>query len=582
MAKKKPKPKLQLVRWSKNVPATSVQDPLGLGLRGSTRLAGRLLHCITSITPRARYFSYIPWCIRHFQTYEKGQPHALGLREAIKIREAALTLACVLHHDGKTCEGGNLVGSNKASGWDQTSLEADFKKLKFAKVPALDAYFNSLVNLGCFLTEEERDESEEAEKVEFTFNDIELSPLGIELAKSYDSSIGRLDSVKTIANHERKCSAKSLREWGKRGGLCELTDDSSSDRDHLLEMFFAKEGSKKDSHWVRNRSLVLNMELCKQLSEDGWDLSEPHFSMAVYYGTIVSDDERFEIQIPNCLTDISVRWRMFYFHHYMAVALEGMFTWLTTTLFELGVSGATTKELSELLNESTVQRQLAEFFKIEITSSFGESKPSEFFKKFGLEADTLDKAASESIDQIVSPENKLAEHWLEDSIRNRQFLDSSTGLAAPMILFVLTMGRYYQWAESDYGKWLASVANDPYLDLGPPGVLQGMEQHFGQWWSHSWANLTDFVLSRYVVQQHQALAFEKTDKGDRCLLQVDGAKVIAELPRGKIGIKNLRFSSAMQILKDLALLEADENKITRLTKEGQTRLDAELQNGGGN
>ena len=64
-----------------------------------------------------------------------------------------------------------------------------------------------------------------------------------------------------------------------------------------------------------NRSLVLTMELCKQLSEDGWDLSVSHFSMAVYYGTVVSDEERFEIQVPDCLTDISVRWRMFYFHH---------------------------------------------------------------------------------------------------------------------------------------------------------------------------------------------------------------------------------------------------------------------------
>jgi hypothetical protein len=332
---------------------------------------------------------------------------------------------------------------------------------------------------------------------------------------------------------------------------------------------------------VRNRSLVLVLELCKQLSSDGWDLTEPHFSMAVYYNKVVSDDERLNVQLPVSLSDISVRWRMFYFHHYMAVALEGMFAWLVKTLCERGVTGATTKELAEVLGENTVQRSLAEFFEIEM-SSFGETTPSELFKKFGLEIDDLDKSTSKSIDEIVGPENKLAEHWLEDAIRDRRFLESSTGLAVPLILFALTLGRYLQWAESDYGNWLASAANDPYLDLVPPSVLQGMEQHFRQWWSSSWVDLADFVLSRYVVQQHQAMAFEKTKRGDRCLLQVDGAKVIAELPHGKIGIRNPRFNSAVQILKDLALLENSEGESTRLTEDGVTLLSTELKNGGDN
>ena len=65
------------------------------------------------------------------------------------------------------------------------------------------------------------------------------------------------------------------------------------------------------------------------------------------------------------------------------------------------------------------------------------------------------------------------------------------------------------------------------------------------------------------------------------MLQVDGAKVIAELPHGKIGIGNPRFGSAVQIMKDLALLENDEDEVTRLTKEGLDRLEFELKNGGG-
>ena len=186
MVKNKAKLKPQLLRWSDYVPASEVQDPLGLGLRGSTRLASLLLYCITSITPRARYYSFFPWCILDFQKNEKGKSYALGLREAIRLREKALTCGCVAHHEGRPCDGGSLIGSTSATEWLAENEEvANLKKLPFAKIPALNAYLNSLVNLGCFVSEEARTETEEEiEDSEFTFDDIELSETGKELARA--------------------------------------------------------------------------------------------------------------------------------------------------------------------------------------------------------------------------------------------------------------------------------------------------------------------------------------------------------------------------------------------------------------
>src|SRR5262245_30754896 len=186
-----------LLRWSAHVPCSDVQDPLGLSLRGSARLASRLLHCITSITPRARYFSFIPWCVYDFQKREKGKPHALGLRDAIVLRENALTLGCVTHHEGDTCSGGALVGSNEAKRWlAKGNSEADLKRIRFAKIPALNAYFTSLVNLGCFVTEDEATLPDDAEEeTQFTFDDVELSPVGLDLASRYDSVVGSVPAV---------------------------------------------------------------------------------------------------------------------------------------------------------------------------------------------------------------------------------------------------------------------------------------------------------------------------------------------------------------------------------------------------
>ena len=86
------------------VPATKGQDPLGLNLRVSARLAAQLLHCITSITPRAQYFAFFPWCVADFDRREKTERADADFREALQLREKALTMGCVLHHDAEACQ----------------------------------------------------------------------------------------------------------------------------------------------------------------------------------------------------------------------------------------------------------------------------------------------------------------------------------------------------------------------------------------------------------------------------------------------------------------------------------------------
>jgi hypothetical protein len=584
MAKKRSAPTPQFMRWSDHVPASEVQDPLGLGLRGSTRLASLLLYCITSITPRARYFSFIPWCIFDFRKNEQGQPHALGLKEAIRLREIALTYGCVAHHDGEPCEGGALVGSTAATKWLAThDSSVPLKKVPFAKNPALDAYINSLVNLGCFLSEEERAESEsELEDSEFTFDDLELSNLGQDLAKTYESIVGRLGAVKHLSELDRTCSISSLKEFGKWGGLCELADPSSPDRNLLRDVFFARKGFTKKSHFRRNRSLTLILELCRQLSSRHLPLKPLSFSSSVYYGQLVDDDGNVvKVSIPQPLVDIATRWRMFYFHHFMSVALEGVFSWLVTQLNGRGLSGATISEFVEDLKSPLVSRSLGEQFDFDVLPEFGSTSPSEFFRKLGITSSTLDEAASQQIDSTITAQHACAEHHLEVTIRNRQYLQSPTGLAVPAILFALSLGRYHQWESTEYGNWLTSdaVVKDQYLDLLPSTASLGLERHLGDWWNQPWTRLVEYLLSRFVVQQHQSMSYERTASGDRCLLQVDGQRIVSDSSYERIGLGNPRFASAMQVLVDLALIEADENDVSLVTKEGLQLLKSELERG---
>jgi hypothetical protein len=481
MAKKKPKPKTQLLRWSDYVPASDVTDPLGLGLRGSTRLASLLLYCITSITPRARYFSFIPWSISDWQKREKDQPHAFGLRQGISVRERALTIGCIAHHDGEGCDGPGLNGVRGGKRWFAKSPETfDPKKLKLTKNSVLGAYYTSLVKLGCFVSDKERAETEEEiEESEFTFDDIELTELGHELANAYGSLVGRLGSVKRLSQVDRTSSVSNLKELGKRGGLCELVDPSCPDRDILRDVFFAQAGFTTKFHFRRNRSLCLMLELCRQLSDDGWNLNGFTFGSSVYYGEISKDGESLAVSIPEPLHDIATRWRMFYFHHYMGVALEGMFSWLVTQLSERGLTGATIDDLSAELHSPLVSRAVGKLINQKVPKDFGASTPAAFFGILGISESELTVELSREIDEKITAENATAEVWLEDAVRNRDYRQSPAGLAIPCILFALTLGRYRQWEDTEYGNWLAkdAVVKDPYLDLLPSTISLGLARH---------------------------------------------------------------------------------------------------------
>lgn len=578
---KKPQASPILLRWSDHVPASDVQDPLGLGLRGSTRLASRLLYCITSITPRARYFSFIPWCVFDYRQREKGKPHALGLRDGIIIREQALTLACIAHHKGDACLGGGLVGSRDAKKWFASSgNDADFKKImkkKFSKNPALGAYLNSLVNLGMFVTEAERPDNDEEEAgEEFSFDNIELSGLGLEVAKRFDQKAGGLATTRQIASKDRCCSLDDLAEFGKHRGLCELSQKGSADRELLRDIFFALVESKSESHRVRRQSLLLTLDLCRQFSAEDWVLDDGSFAGAVYFGELANEESRLTVVISPQFLDIATRWRMFYFHHFMSVAFEGLFSWLVSQLGNCGLAGATVDSLVAQLAEPAVRKNLSEILGVEFKGSFGELTPAALCAKAGVLGGDLDATVSKSVDQAIVSNSPFAEDSLEIQIRSTDHRFSSTGLSLPMILMAVTLARYSQWETTNYGKWLATAATDSYLDLVPPLVNMGLTRRFGDWWNTNFKELTSFVLSRYVVQQHQAMSYEKTWTGERCLLQVDGPRIVSTGGFDKIGMGNPRLGSSIQILMDLGLIEVDDDGVSRLTSEGETFLNREM------
>lgn len=568
-----------LLAWSRHVPSESAQDPLGLNLRGLTRIASQLLFCITSITPRARYYSILPWCVYDWQLREQDQPHATGLRDGITLRERGLVLSCVAHHQGQPCVGGALVGTSEAQKWYGTgNTTADLDTLSLTQTPAFDAYFNSLVNLGFFKTDQERSVSadDEPESSPLTFDDLELTPFGIKIAEGYDAVVGALPVIEALSKPPRRVALGALRTWGEYGGLCELSRPDAVDRKTLIDVFFARVPLPGESHRLRRKSLLLLLELSRKTSQARVGLDEPRFQSATYYGEFSSDDEkRIDFSVPTQLQDISMRWRMFYFHHYMGVALEGLFGWISTNAFDRGLRGITFAEAVGRLSEPSVATVVDKLFGRTLEKPFSESLPIDLLQSISGSRE-IDPESAEQLDRECRPDTLFSEERIEERIRSMEHLRSAVGLALPMLLLVVTLARYARWEGSLFGNWLANSAVDPRVDLVPPVLTRDMRLRFGAWWKTSWSELTDYVLHRYVVRQHQAMAYEKTAAGDRCILETDNSRIYSHNEYRWINLGNPRFRSAVRILKDVAFLRELDGVGSVLTPEGERFLDAEL------
>ena len=265
----KPAEGVQLLRWNKKLPSASTQDPLGLNLRLSARLATQLLYCITSITPRARYYAFFPWAFQDYAENEKGKRGDPGSVRAVLSRERAMVLGAVLHHDGAACEGGALGGSNKATELVNSRARQSYnldawKHLQAAEGQFGAAYKASLINLGLFADksdEVDEEASAESNELDTEVQSIELTELsdrGKRLADAYQRAVRGTRYVKERWTLESLVPRDVLKEFGSRAGLCEISQKGADDRDVIKEILFScdREGAQS-THYRRRMSLLL-------------------------------------------------------------------------------------------------------------------------------------------------------------------------------------------------------------------------------------------------------------------------------------------------------------------------------------
>jgi hypothetical protein len=571
----------KLLRWSKQLPFASAADPLGLNLRVSARLSDELLHCITSITPRARYYSFFPWAFQNYNDHERSTKSDRGRINGVLVRERAMVLGAVLHHDGQPCAGGALGGSDKATKVD-AQRKRPFELSTWEHLGASEgqfgaAYKGSLINLGVFdsKTESVKDEVDaETAELDQDTQDVdvrELSPLGRRLAGAFDQSVRTTEYVKQKWTLKNSVDLRVLAKFGARAGLCEIANINSSDRDVLRNVFFAKYPEmERPAHNRRRMSLLLLLECINQARTANASFDNGVFSEMCYFGVFHAGEDRTKrrlVRIPAQLTDIYERWRIFYFQNYLAVALQSLLVACLGALRDRP-AGVKYDDLVQGLNPSGLGARFVETFAREL--------PKEFFALSGRETLSVCGIQGRS-PKPLRIDAALSERNLEILLVNGEASSAACVALSAMLLYQVLV-RYDQSVPVAYKNWCAQQVSNPAADIAIPEVAKFLSEEIGEnWIDEPNHKIIHRVVWRFVVRQHQTMSYERGFGGSAPLFHVDGSTIIGtEMGFDDPAALNPRLRSALQILSDLGLIEDGDGIGWRLTPEGGTWLTNEL------
>jgi hypothetical protein len=577
----KPSEGIRLLHWNKELPSASPADPLGLNLRVSARLSDELLYCITSITPRARYYAFFPWAFQDYNDHERGKQGDRGRVKAVLARERAMVLGAVLHHDGHPCDGGGLGGSDKATKIDRKKRSVDLSRWEHLGAPEGQfgaAYKGSLINLGVFKSDNARvkDEADAgATELDQETQDIdvrELSDLGKRLATTFGRSIRNTTYVKEQWTLRNGVDAGVLTEFGSEAGLCEILGKRAQDRDVLRDTFFAKFKEMSQPEQQRRRmSLLLLLECVGQVHAAKVTFGNSSFSDICYFGVILSDEDvpkKANVTMPPTLRDIYERWRVFYTQNYLAVALQSILV-ATVRVIRGRPGGVQFQELVQDLNSPELNARFKECFGLDL--------PADFFALSARE--TLAVCGTANGQGGFNPlpiDAPFSERSLEALLVDTEANETACVALATMLLYQIIV-RYEGQVSPPLNNWYEQQVHNDLADISLPGIARFLRQEFGEdWLARPNGEILNRVLSRYVIRQHERMSYERGFGGSSPLFHVDGTTVIGtDADYTDPRALNPRLGSALQILSDLGLIVYDGDGYRR-TPQGDAWLASEL------
>lgn len=568
---------VSLLRWTEQLPAAGGNDPLGLSLRKGARLANELLFCITSITPRARYYAFFPWAIA---TVMARRPDLRAPRDVLPfvlLHERAMVLGAVLHHEGHPCDGGGLAGSTKAqaliSQIDAQTIDLRRWQHLKAEYGAFGAYQGSLINLGIF-DAARPDHDAGDDEIEPSIETMALSEVGQQLAAAYGQAVVGVSGVSESLFEGSPVDLTVIKKFGSEAGLCEIGRANAIDLPVLRRIFFACNGkTRRNSHYRRRMTLLLLMHLVKEASKLGVRFDAAAFDDLTFYGHIchAHTGDLHPLAPPLELEDIAQRWRIFHFHSYLTVALQTLLVAVVDAVRDQP-AGLTLADLTDRFSGSEADEHLSELLNGGNPLGFFDLSPAEVLEAIGVPVLELLSNQEEGRIWLASGEAAL-ERRLRDWLVDGHAWGASGPALALLLIYMLVLRHQHSVSQAHEG-WSRAKIENQFSDVGLVLIADLLAADFGkEWWFTSNRVVLSRLVWRFVIMQHQATSYERGFGGGAPLFNVDGERVVGMGGEQlEVAPTNARFPNAMQILKDLGFVEADVAAHSKLTTDGEAWL----------
>ncbi|MCZ7621438.1 MAG: hypothetical protein M5U24_02980 [Candidatus Kuenenia sp.] len=542
-----------LPRWTKRVIAeTGGRDPLGLS-RVSDMIVEFLLTGITTQTNRARYYSFYCWNIWniwHIHLTEKPQKYK-DFVDSFRRREAVLAMSTYANNSNTSPVGIKAARPILEKGFQRGEMDSNFRVLPSNALGGYGQYYGgSLYQLGL------------TRRIENGIDHLNKG-MGEALAEAFHLSIHETPYIQKELFRKTKIPLVDFDGSKKLLTLDAIMKKSGViERKLLIDLFFGFNGTTIcESTLLRRHTLgqILHI-LCEYERHDLYlnlDSIDVIFVYAPSYFDVIwseEDDKTIPYKCPEKFRRCHSLWRQFCLQQYFTNALENI---LFAVLEIIG------NESAGLTIENIVLRLMETTFLKVLREKAGKDcyRPREILKAFNIE-DIPTHEASYDLQQLLIPTAKNSEF---DILRISEE-DTGSVTAKAMLLLAVLYGKWrgiqdeegmcyvHEHAGNGLWFWTFMPIIDKWLDKNT-----------------KWDETLERIIRCFIVDQHDRIMYEKK-RLESCWFRTDGNRLFKEQEYSPKFRAN-RHLQAVNIMRDLCLIESDDEGYLSITSKGKTILN---------
>ncbi|RMG92443.1 MAG: hypothetical protein D6706_16830 [Chloroflexi bacterium] len=499
--------------------------PLGLN-RFHNGLEEILIKSITVLANRLRYYTYCCWAIGDIERHESCQNWA-DFVHAFQKRETALAMGLYLLQPGYSVPGSEKIA--KVANDEADSQPCDFSIMQSNDLGAFGLYYiGTSYSLG--LTE--RNEN----------GVVVLTESG---QKLYEIAERRYRKLKPTyyTNYRGKSPVPTavLREWGQVNDFDNIRDDEcQAERVFFQSLLFRLELASPGDY--RRDTLAFFLTCIDHCHQSGTAFDENVLSNIHLYRCYQQDSGAIiPFEVPKQFEDVHFYWAIYEGHAYFRVWLSRLFQ-LFLNYLKGCPQGGTVAEFLDEIDTAHFNEAITDFC--------------------GTEANWLDGNMGDVLQSIGAPPH-LTDPFSEVQLTADDQYTTFSGVLAKFVLVMAALWLRFQAVRNDQRyKFVAmNLSHDLWFDVlfQLPTLHQMPVRQFLR-----------KMLQSYVLNQHDWIMMQKNDLR-RCWFITEQGRYFFQADTTEIW-RPAKYSTIMNFLHDMNLIELSVEESWRLTEEGRTLL----------